>query len=263
LWRALACFLLLFRNLDYSSKMGSSKIIAVIPARAGSKSIPKKNIRPFLGIPLLVHSIQTAKECEGIDRILVSTDSEEIAQIAKEHGAEVPFLRPAEISGDDSPDLPVFLHCLKWLREYGDEPEIFVHLRATSPIRRVKDIDTAIELLRNNSDADSIRSVCEPTQNPYKMWKMGEEFLQPLIEDIELQKKFQQELYNLGRQLLPKVYWQTGYLDVVRATTIEKNSMTGKNILPLFIPQELAIDLDSDFDWKCAEILWGTLLEKQ
>jgi CMP-N,N'-diacetyllegionaminic acid synthase len=241
--------------------MGSSKIIAVIPARSGSKSIPQKNIRSFLGIPLLAHSILAAQKCRRIDRIIVSTDSKEIAEIAKEYGAEVPFLRPAEISRDDTPDLPVFLHCLQWLRNQSEAPELFLHLRPTSPVRKVTDIIRAIELLEENPEADSVRSISEPNQNPYKMWKIGEKYLLPLIEDSALKVRFQQEPYNLGRQLLPSVYWQNGYLDITRSKTLDSSSMTGKNILPLLIDQDLAIDLDTDFDWKCAETLWAQYIE--
>jgi CMP-N-acetylneuraminic acid synthetase len=227
-----------------------TEVLALIPARGGSKSIPHKNIRSFAGHPLIAYSIAAGLAAESVTRLLVSTDDEEIAEIARKYGAETPFLRPAELSQDNTPDLPVFQHALQWLEENeGYRPEILVQLRPTSPLRRVWHIDQSIYQLLAHPEADAIRTVCEPFQNPFKMWQIDPEgFMQPLIHTEY------QEAYNMPRQLLPAVYWQTGYVDAAwRDTIIEKASMTGERILPLVIPPNDWIDIDSADDWRRAE----------
>lgn len=227
-----------------------SEILALIPARGGSKSIPRKNIRSFAGYPLLAYSIAAGLAAETVTRVLVSTDDEEIAAIARDYGAEVPFLRPAEISLDETPDLPVFQHAIDWLEENEKYyAEIVVQLRPTSPFRKKNHIDQAVLRLIEHPEADSIRSVCVPFQNPFKMWRINANgFMQSLIETD------QPEAYNLPRQVLPEIYWQTGYVDAVWVDTIRiKNSVTGEYILPLIIGANEWIDIDSPDDWKRAE----------
>lgn len=185
-------------------------------------------------------------------RVVVSTDDEEIAAISRQYGAETPFLRPAEFSQDDTPDLPVFQHALRWFVEHEDyQPDIVVQLRPTSPFRRVWHIDQAVFRLMEHPEADSVRTVCVPFQNPFKMWRIGADgFMRPLMET-----NFP-EAYNLPRQALPEVYWQTGYVDTTWANTIlTKKSMTGERILPLMIDPSEWIDIDSPDDWRRAERL--------
>ena len=232
-----------------------TETLALIPARGGSKSIPHKNIRPFAGHPLVAYSIAAALAAETVTRVIVSTDDAEIAAVARKYGAETPFLRPGEFSGDNTPDLPVFQHALKWLDEQEHYcPEILVQLRPTSPFRRVFHIDAAVYRLIERPEADSVRTVCVPFQNPYKMWRIGAGgFMQPLVETGY------KEAYNMPRQALPEVYWQTGYVDAAWADTIlEKNSMTGDSILPLIIDPSEWIDIDSPDDWRRAERLIET-----
>lgn len=222
--------------------MKNSEVVALIPARGGSKSIPKKNIYPIEGKPLIAYSIETALQCPSIDRVIVSTDSAEIAEVARAFGAEVPFLRPDEFARDDTTDLPVFVHCLKWLREHeGVTPGIWVHLRPTSPYRDPQQIEKAVHALQADPEADAVRAVCEPRQeNPFKMWKIdGQGYLTPLVPcDLP-------EPYNQPRQKLPKVYWQNGYVDVTRSRTLlEKHSMTGDRIKPLVIDTWEVLDID-------------------
>jgi len=229
-----------------------TEILALIPARSGSKSIPRKNIRTFAGHPLIAYSIMAGLASETVTRVIVSTDDEKIAEISREYGAETPFLRPGELSQDDTPDLPVFLHAIQWLDENEDyHPEIIVHLRPTSPLRRVSHIDNSVYRLLERPEADSVRTVCIPFQNPYKMWRIDSSgFMQPLLESSL------PEAYNLPRQLLPEVYWQTGYVDTVWTETILlKKSMTGDKILPLIIDPREWIDIDSPDDWRRAERL--------
>jgi N-acylneuraminate cytidylyltransferase len=232
--------------------VNAAKVLAIIPARGGSKSIPRKNIRGFAGYPLIAYSISAGLSADTISRVIVSTDDEEIAAISREYGAEVPFIRPENFSRDDTPDLPVFQHALDWLKSNeGYQPEIIVQLRPTSPLRRTEHINLAVLGLLEHPDADSIRTVCTPFQNPYKMWRIDSHgFMQPIIAGNMA------ESYNLPRQALPEVYWQTGYVDAAWIDTIlEKNSMTGENILPLVIGAEDWIDIDSPDDWRRAERL--------
>jgi len=226
--------------------------LALIPARGGSKSIPRKNIRLFAGHPLIAYSIAAGVAAQTISRVIVSTDDEEIAAIARQYGAETPFLRPAEYALDQTPDLPVFQHALTWLAENENyHPQIVVQLRPTSPLRRVAHIDGAVTRLLEHPEADSIRAVCIPFQNPFKMWRIeADGFMRPL-----LQTEFR-EPYNMPRQELPAVYWQTGYVDAAWADTILlKNSMTGDAILPFVLNPEEWIDIDSPDDWRRAERL--------
>lgn len=235
--------------------MTSYEVLALIPARGGSKSIPRKNIKQFAGYPLIAFSIAAGLAAESISRVIVSTDDKEIAEIARTLGAEVPFMRPEEISRDETPDLPVFQHALDWLQSNEEyRPQIVVQLRPTSPFRRKEHINQAVWCLLENREADSIRTVCVPFQNPYKMWRIGQTgFMQPLIS-TEIA-----EPYNLPRQALPDVFWQTGYVDAAWTETIlEKDSMTGEAILPLVIGAEEWIDIDSPDDWARAERLFET-----
>ncbi|OGO28972.1 MAG: cytidyltransferase [Chloroflexi bacterium RBG_16_54_18] len=227
-------------------------MLGLIPARGGSKSIPRKNIRSFAGYPLIAYSIAAGLVAESISRLVVSTDDDEIAEVALRFGAEVPFIRPNEFSQDHTPDLPVFRHAIQWLNEnQGYQPEVIVQLRPTSPLRRVSHIDQAVNQLVSRPDADSIRTVCVPFQNPFKMWQIGPDgFMQALLNTED------PEPYNLPRQVLPEIYWQTGYVDAAWTRTImRKNSMTGDKILPLLIDASEWIDIDSSSDWRRAELL--------
>lgn len=228
------------------------EVLALIPARGGSKSIPRKNIRPFAGRPLIAYSIAAGLAAPSVTRVIVSTDDEEISAISRDYGAETPFLRPAEFARDDTPDLPVFRQALIWLAEHESyHPDIVVQLRPTSPFRRVEHIQQAITRLVERPQADSVRTVCVPFQNPFKMWRISDDgFMRPLV-DLDLP-----EPYNQPRQALPQVYWQTGYVDVAwSATILEKNSMTGERILPLVISAAEWVDIDSPEDWRRAERL--------
>ncbi|MGV3240479.1 cytidylyltransferase domain-containing protein, partial [Streptococcus hyovaginalis] len=151
------------------------KVLAVIPARSGSKSIKDKNIRLLNGMPMLAYSIKHALASKKIDRVIVSTDSEIYARIAKQYGAEVPFIRPASISTDTSLDIEVFQHVLEYLNnEEMYNPDIIVHLRPTYPIRNVQDIDNMIDMMINDETIDSVRCVAPAKELAYKMWRMDE-----------------------------------------------------------------------------------------
>lgn len=203
------------------------KIMAIIPARSGSKGIPNKNIMSIYGKPMMAYSIEQALESRYISRVIVSTDSKEYGIIAERYGAEVPFIRPSEYALDETPDLPVFLHAIEWLeREEKYFPEIIVHLRPTHPIREVGDIDNMIKILIDNPDIDSVRSVTESPYTPYKMWFIDENNILSPVIDAKIK-----DAYNMPRQTLPNTFMQTGSIDVMRTKTIkEKKSMTGDKV---------------------------------
>jgi len=225
-----------------------TNILAIIPARGGSKGIPRKNIRSFAGYPLIAWSIAAAKQSELMTRIIVSTDDEEIAAVAREWGAETPFLRPAELAQDKTTDLPVFEHALKWLEDVeGYHPDAVVQLRPTSPIRPPKMVDDAIRILLSHQDADCVRGVVPAGQNPFKMWRFNGDD-KPLAQLLEVPGIA--EPYNAPRQILPPVYWQTGHIDVIRTETIVgKKSLTGDVIYPLVIDPKYTVDIDTLPDW--------------
>ena len=230
------------------------KILAIIPARSGSKGLPGKNTKPLLQHPLLAYSILAAQQSKLINRITVNTDSEQIAGIAKHYNAEIPFIRPAELAEDLSTDLEVFKHQLDWMKKTeGYIPDIVVQLRPTSPVRFSNWIDEAIEKLIS-SDADSIRVVTESPLTPFKMWLVNNNndgAMEPLVTLKEIN-----EPYNQPRQSLPVVYWQIGTLDVIKTKTIsEGNSMSGKKILPFIVDKKFAIDIDDVSSFYKAEEL--------
>jgi len=232
--------------------INKKKVLAVIPARGGSKSIPKKNIFPLAGKPLIAYSIKSAKASKLVDRVIVSTDSEEIRKIAEKLGAETPFLRPTEIAGDMTPDLPVFEHCLAWLKEKENYiPEIIVHLRPTGPLRTGKEIDEAIRLLEKYPKADSVRSVEKPAKPPYKMWKPEGIFIRPFMSNLPGIKDF----HTAPRQSLPLVFQTTADIGIFRLKTIqEKKSIIGDKVLP-FLLQRPTVDIDDKTDFSIAELL--------
>jgi len=226
-------------------------ILALIPARGGSKSIPHKNIRPFAGHPLLAYSIAAGLQSQHVTRTLVSTDDEEIAAVARQYGAETPFLRPAEFAQDTTTDLPVFEHALGWLAEHENyHPEIVVQLRPTSPIRPPDCVDSAVQCLLDHPEADSVRGVVPAGQNPHKMWRIAPDGRMHNL----LQVPGIAEPYNAPRQALPPVYWQTGHIDAIRVSTIfNQHSLSGQVIYPLVIDPRYTIDIDTLNDWQRAE----------
>ncbi len=230
------------------------EVLALIPARGGSKGIPRKNIRDFAGAPLIAWSIAAALRAEAVTRVIVSTDDEEIAAVARAWGAETPFLRPVDLAQDDTTDYPVFRQALDWLAAHEDyHPDVVVQLRPTSPVRPLHCVDEAVSLLLAHPSADCVRGVVPSGQNPFKMWKVDQKSgrMQPL-----LQVEGVAEPYNAPRQSLPRTYWQTGHIDAIRASTIlEKGSLTGGEILPLMIDPRYTADIDTPADWERCERL--------
>ena len=218
------------------------EVLAVIPARSGSKSVKDKNIRLMNGMPMLAYSIKHALASKKITRTIISTDNEKYAEIAKKYGCEVPFLRPPEYATDEALDFDVFYHALTYLKETeGYVPDIVVQLRPTYPIRNVKDIDTMISMLEEDLEADSVRCIAPVKEIAYKMWWENNGVLTPLLTDIR-------EAYNMPRQQLPPIYYQNACIDVFRTSTVlEKKSMTGNKILGYKMAHNFDIDTEDDF----------------
>lgn len=241
--------------------MVNSEVLAIIPARGGSKGIPRKNIRSFAGYPLIAYSIAAGLQAKTITRVIVSTDDEEIATVARQYGAEAPFLRPVELAQDNSTDLPLFEHALQWLKNNeGYKPDVVVQLRPTSPLRPLKLVDEAVKLLLETPSADCVRGVVSAGQNPHKMWRIDTQTRQmrPLLQVEGIAEPF-----NAPRQALPSVFWQTGHIDAIRVSTIlEKHSLTGEIILPLIIDSSYTVDIDNLADWQRYEsVVYNAKLE--
>ncbi len=224
--------------------MPEKKVLAIIPARSGSKSVPDKNIRILDGIPMLAYSIKHALKSDRINRVIVSTDSESYAKIAREYGAETPFIRPEDISGDKSLDIEVFEHALNFLKETENYiPDIVVQLRPTYPIRDVEDIDKMISIMLEQEEVDSVRCIVPSKEIPYKMWlRKDGNFIEPLITEIP-------ECYNMPRQQLPQTYYQNACIDVIRTRVItQEHSMSGKIIYGYEMTHNYDIDTEEEFE---------------
>jgi CMP-N,N'-diacetyllegionaminic acid synthase len=232
------------------------KILAIIPARGGSKSIPGKNIRPILGKPLIAWKIETALRSKHITRLIVSTDSQEIADIAKAAGAEVPFLRPADISGDLATDTQFIKHALDSLEKLdGFVPDVILRLPPTSPLMTEHHIDEGIEKLIGTPGADAVRPITTAPKHPYKMWKISEDkkWIVPfLCKDVTTFDEPQ----NMPRQLLPDAYIHTGAMDVMWTKTItEQNSTSGRHTAYFFMKPEDSVNIDYPLDFELAEMI--------
>ncbi len=241
----------------FDGMLKKATVLAVIPARGGSESLPRKNIRSFGGIPLIAYSIAAGLQSTLVDRVIVSTDDAEIAGISREWGAETPFMRPTALARNESLDIDFFAHALGWLYEHESyRPDIVVHLRPTSPLRPVGLVDEAIKVLLSHKEADSVRGVVPAGQNPYKMWRIYNPTkpMQNLLDVPDIN-----EPYNAPRQLLPKIYWQTGQIDVIRTEIILDGSVTGKVIYPLIIDPLFSLDIDSQVSLDYAAWLMGRL----
>ena len=229
------------------------KIVALIPARGGSKRIPRKNVRLFAGKPLIAWSIELAKECNLIDDVIVSTDDQEIADVARAWGANVPFLRPAEISGDLSTDYEVAKHYLEFCEQSGIvRPDIIVHLRPTYPNRTQNILMKTLQQFLVNCDKyDSLRTVVVNDKPAFKMYTISaDNVLTPLfnkIGDVE-------RPYDKPAQLLPQTMWHNGYIDIFKSSIIkETQSISGNRILPYILDPHEVDDIDTIDEWVAAE----------
>jgi len=218
--------------------------LGLIPARSGSKGIPRKNIKLLAGYPLIAYSIIASKLSSKIERTVVSTDSEEFAEIALSYGAEVPFLRPKDISKDNSLDIEYVKHALDWFQTHeGKQPEYLVVLPSTTPLRDPALIDKAINKIKQNKDATSLRSAYETRESPHKLFLIEGDFYMGMFPDDP-----RPEYYNLPRQTFPSVYHPNGYVDIVKSQTVmNSGSLHGPRILPFITPDVGELDRPEDF----------------
>ena len=226
------------------------KILCLIPARSGSKGLKDKNIRDFKGKPLIAHSILQAKECDFVEsmRIIVTTDSKKYAEVAKKYGAEVPFIRPADISQDMSTDLEFMKHAVNWLKENENyEADIILQLRPTQPLRKVEDINKTLSIfIENYANFDSLRTVIEFEKSPYKMYRINNNVLEPLFTSVD---DITNEPYNQCRQKLPTTYLHNGYIDILKTSILQEDKISGSKIFPYIMNKKDSIDIDTEEDW--------------
>lgn len=227
--------------------------VAIIPARAGSKGIPRKNAKLFGGVPLLARAVHSACKAARVTRVIISTDDEEMLRIAVDAGAEAPFgLRPAHLATDTARTVDVIEHVLNHLRAAGEEPDMFVMLQPTSPFRTSADIDGALATLWSSNDHEALVGVCEAAHHPMKMHKIIDGTLHPFVHN---------PYGTVNRKELPPAYQENGSLYVQKTSSFRSNTndfycgLKSTKIAPYIMPVEASIDLDTEVDWKIGEIL--------
>ena len=225
------------------------KYIVLICARGGSKGLPRKNIKPLNGIPLIGWSINIAKKIDRVSHIIVSTDSEEIAKVALEYGAEVPFMRPKELAQDDSPEWLVWKHAIKHVESYGNEDiDAIIVLPVTAPLRSVKDVNSCIDLFEE-SEVDSVITVSEASRSPYFNMIVNND---SGYASLVIPPKDQ----ITRRQDSPEVYDMTTVSYVVDVNFIKNNNgIFEGRVRSVIIPRKRAIDIDNLMDFQIAECL--------
>lgn len=227
------------------------KILALIAARAGSKRVKGKNIKLLHGKPLIAYTIEAAKKSKFITRIIVTTDSHEIAQIAKKYGAETPFLRPINLAKDSSTEYEFHQHAINWLKNNENYvPDLIVNLYPTTPFRKASSIDKAIELIISHPEADSLRSVTKCTEHPYKMWCVQGDYLKPFVKNKDSGN------HTLSYQLLPEIYIQNASIYITTPKTLQKyKSTVGNKVLRFIMDADESLDINSKNDFILAELL--------
>ena len=219
------------------------KTLALIPARAGSKGVPHKNIRLLGGYPLIAWTIAACRKAKLLDQIIVSTDSLKYAALAKKYNAEAPFLRPKQVSSDYSTDYEFILHALNWISARGEEPDYIVHMRPTTPLRNPVIIDQAIQAFINNSEATALRSVHEMSESAYKTFEIDTNgLLKSFGNSISL------DIVNNARQSFPKTFMANGYIDVLSTAFIRETGLLhGNHVVPFITPEVTEVDTEYDF----------------
>lgn len=235
------------------AETGTLRVLALVPARGGSKGIPRKNLHLLAGKPLVAHAVETGLAAKLVTRVVCSTDDPEIAEAARAAGAEVPFLRPGELATDATEDWPVFRHALDWLAEHQNwTPDLVVNLRPTSPLRTPNHVDDAIRLLLARG-VDSVKAVCLARQHPHKMWlRQADGVMEPFLTTEFRARRGP----DVPRAELEDVYWQNGVVDVTRRDVIfEQGVMIGRRVAGLVTDPADSIDIDTPLDLALAELL--------
>jgi CMP-N,N'-diacetyllegionaminic acid synthase len=223
--------------------------VALIPARSGSERVRDKNIRPLAGHPLLAYAIATARQAGIFDRVVCSTDSGKIAEVAQRYGAEVPFLRPTELATATSPDIEWITHALDELDEHYD---LFAIVRATNPFRGPDVLRRGFEQLLATPEADSIRAVELVKQHPGKMWIVEGKTMRPLLDQAHLDVAWHAGQY----QALPAVYVQNSALEIAWTRVVSQTATReGKVVAPYFTDGAEGFNIDDEEDWERARRL--------
>jgi len=228
------------------------KVLGVIPARGGSKRLPGKNIKLLAGKPLIAHTIEAALKATCIERLIVSTDDEAIAAVAREYGAEMPFIRPARLAEDSTPDQPVFHHALEWFTDNeGYEPDVILNLRPTTPLKTADIIAQVVERL-SDSEIDIVRTMTavEGVNHPYWMYKVGEDgSTSSFVDGIDLSDYYQS-------QLLPPVCRINGMVDgYKRSVILDGNMLSSSKMAAVITPEDISIDIDTELDFRRCELI--------
>ncbi len=229
------------------------KVLGIVGARSGSKSIPHKNIKPLLGKPLMAWIIEAAKASKYVTKLILSTDSPEYAEVGKKYGAEAPFLRPKELAEDSVPDFDFLYHAAIWMRDNaGFQPDVILRLPPTTPLCRPEHIDACAELLMNNPEADSSRTIIAASKHPYKLWRTEGKYLKPFLSEEFTGFK---DAHNMPRQAFPKAYSHVDVIALRWNTLVNQKAMAGEKVLYYTIDKNDAVDIDSETDFLLAEIL--------
>lgn len=224
----------------------AGSVIALIPARAGSKRLVGKNIRPLAGHPLIAYTVAAALQSDIFSSVVVSTDSDLYADIARHYGAEVPFLRPSSLAGDLSPDIEWVEYTLKRLRDEGRSYECFSILRPTSPLRQAGTIRRAWDAFRSQEGVDSLRAVEKCQQHPGKMWVVQGKRMVPLLTQDPADQPWHSSQY----QALPEVYVQNASLEIAWTRVVfESHSIAGDVLMPFFTEGYEGFDVNRPEDW--------------
>lgn len=232
-----------------------TRAVAFIPARSGSKRVPNKNIRSLAGHPLLAYTVRAAIDSGVFDAVICATDSEMYAEVARHYGAEVPFLRSADISGDKSPDIEWVVWMLHMLKGAGRKFEIFSILRPTSPFRQPETIRRAWEMFRDDPHADSLRAIEKCRQHPGKMWVIRGQRMLPLLPFSNGTAPWHSSQYAA----LPEIFVQDASLEIAWARVpLEQNSIAGETIIPFISQGYEGFDINDFEDWWLAERLLDT-----
>lgn len=220
----------------------SMKILGLVPARGGSKGIPRKNIKLIAGKPLIAWTIETALKSSLLASVMVSTDDQEISELARGYGAQIPFMRPSELARDNTPGVDPVLHALEALPEF----DAVLLMQPTSPLRTVDDIDGCIRFAER-TEAGCVVSVAEPGQHPHWMYRLDpEQHLQPFVAAKHV----------TSRQELPQIYVANGALYFARRDWLRsRRTFIAADTVGYIMPVERSVDLDSLLDWKLAELL--------
>ena len=225
-------------------------VVAMIPARAGSKRVPGKNVKRLAGHPMIAYAIASAIDSGVFDRVIVSTDSERFAEIARYYGAEVPFLRPPEISGDRSPDIEFVEHVLNELKDRGKSYDCFSILRPTSPFRKAETIQRAWQEFLAEPGVDSLRAVEKARQHPAKMWVVRRHRMMPLIPFGPAEQPWHSSQYPT----LPEIYVQNASLEIAWSRVVyEGRTIAGEVLMPFLTRDDEGIDVNDKYDWMIAE----------